>query len=402
MKKNRLWRRNIAILLLVVFSLLIAGCWNRRELKDLGIVGMIGIERAGSGVKVTVELIKPERRGGMKGGARAGGGGAAKKPVVYIQAEGETIFDAFRNATLRSDSRFFHAHNRAFVFSEDIAKQGLASQMDVIFRDHEFREHVPMVVAIDASSAEVMGIAAGVESVPSKYLNSMVMGSRTSSKAAFIRVIDFMQMYKGQGKNAVVGILRKVKKDKITPKDTDYELDEEGVAVFKKDKLVGLLDGEETRGYNWVTGNVKTAAFVSQASDSQRTTVEVFSAESKLEVTLTEGGPKLKVKISVPATVMEETGAVNVNDPAVVAMLEASTAETVRQEAARALIKAQEYRSDIFGFGQAVHRKYPKDWKKIQKEWDELFATAESEISVEVNIIRIGKATKPVSGSSGK
>lgn len=399
MKANKMRRRNGAGIMLLLFAFLIAGCWNRHELRELGLVGMIGLEKADSGVKVTVEVIKPERKGGAKAGEKAGaggGGGAAKKPVAYIQAEGETVFDALRNATLKTDRKFFVAHNRMFIFSEDIAREGLAGQLDFIARDHEFRIHVPMVVAADASPAEIMGIAAGVESVPSKYVLSVAVGGKNSAKAVLIRVIDFMQMYKGKGKHAVAGVIRKGKKTKTASKGAEYELDNEGAAVFKKDKLVGFLDGEETRGYNWVTGNVKTAVLIPRVTGSeQRTAVEIFPAESKLDVEM-GGSVKIKVKVDVPATVIEETGDLAVNDPAVVAMLEASTAEVIKREIGRALKKAQEYRSDVFGFGQVVHRKYPEEWKNIGDEWDELFAGAENEVTVEVTLMRTGKVISPV------
>lgn len=399
MTVNRMRYRTLAMILVILFALLIAGCWNRRELRNLGFIGAVGLEKADNGVKLTVELIKPERKGGGKAGERnvaGGGGGAAKRPVAYVQAEGETVFDAFRNATLKIDRKPFLAHNRVFIFSEDIARQGLAVQMDLIFRDHEFRTHVPMTIVVDASPAEVMGIAAGVESVPSKYISSMAIGSRNSAKAVLTKVLEFMQLYKGKGKNAVVGVIRKVNKTKITPKDTEYELDDEGAAVFKKDKLVGFLDGWETRGYNWVTGNVKTAVFVSQATDSEhRTAVEMYPSENRLDVEMAGGGVKITVKLNVPATVMEETGDLDIKDPTVVAMLEASTAEVIRQEVALAIKKAQAYRSDIFGFGQVVHRKHPKEWKKLQDDWDDLFAEAASEVSVEVTLMRTGKASRP-------
>ena len=395
MRKNKMRYRNVAVILLILFEFLIAGCWDRRELRALGIVGMIGLEKADSGVKVTVEIIKPEQKGGAKAREKADAGGG-KKPVVYMQAEGETMFDAFRNMTLKTDRKLFVSHNRVSIFSEDIARQGLANQLDLLFRDHEFRTHVPMIIAVDASPAEVMGIAAGVENVPSKYVHSMALGGKYSAKAVLTRVWEFMQMYKGKGKNAVVGVIRKVKKPKIAPKGAEYELDEEGAAVFRKDKLAGFLDGEETRGYNWVAGNVKTAAFISQATDSEnRTAVEMFPVENNLDVEMAGGSVKIKVKLDVPATVMEETAALDVKDPAVLTMLETSTAEVIKQEIVRVLKKAQQYRSDIFGFGQVVHRKYPGKWKEIQDEWDELFAEAESEVTVKVNLMRTGKATSP-------
>ncbi len=32
-----------------------------------------------------------------------------------------------------------------------------------------------------------------------------------------------------------------------------------------------------------------------------------------------------------------------------------------------------EFESDIFGFGSAFHRKYPKEWHKVKHNWNDIF-----------------------------
>jgi spore germination protein KC len=384
------------ILLLIVFYL--TGCWNRRELRELGIVGMTGVEKADSGVKVTVELIKPHQPGSTKTGQGGGGDAGKKRAVVNMQADGESIYDAIRNASLKSDRKFFYPHSAIWIFSEDIARMGLASQMDFIFRDHEVRPYAPILIAVDASPSEMMGLAAGTETIPSKYIQGIVRGGKSNAKSVDIKILNFMQMYKATEINPVAGVLRKVKKPKIGTKVEKYELTNEGAAVFLKDKLVGFLSGEEARGYNWVMGKVKSTIVESQSPDGQgRTTVEIFHADSNKKLEITNGTIKAKVKINVTGSLAEEMGSANLRDPAVLALAEASTAQTIKREAKRTItIVQREYRSDIFGFGQIVHRQYPQEWKNIENDWDNTFARTEIEVTVEVKLARMGKLANPI------
>ncbi|MNR38709.1 hypothetical protein D3C85_1568350 [compost metagenome] len=45
---------------------------------------------------------------------------------------------------------------------------------------------------------------------------------------------------------------------------------------------------------------------------------------------------------------------------------------------------------DLIGIADKIHRKYPKEWKKIKSSWPEELADIDLKINVDVNIKRIG------------
>jgi spore germination protein KC len=45
---------------------------------------------------------------------------------------------------------------------------------------------------------------------------------------------------------------------------------------------------------------------------------------------------------------------------------------------------------DIFGFGEAFHRKYKKEWKAIKHNWNEEFKNAEISLEVEAHLRNTG------------
>jgi spore germination protein KC len=50
----------------------------------------------------------------------------------------------------------------------------------------------------------------------------------------------------------------------------------------------------------------------------------------------------------------------------------------------------KQYKSDIFGFGEAIHRSNPKEWKKIKEQWDEEFSEMTANVKVDVKLVHTG------------
>jgi spore germination protein KC len=51
----------------------------------------------------------------------------------------------------------------------------------------------------------------------------------------------------------------------------------------------------------------------------------------------------------------------------------------------------KEYKSDIFGFGQSVYKKYPKEWNThYKKNWENEFAQTKVTIHSKALVRRIG------------
>ena len=385
-------KRVFVITLILVITLSLTGCWNRRELNTLGIIGMVGVDTGNNGIKSTFEIIKPEKTSN-------GGGDKAQTPVTYMQANGRTLIETFRAVPMRFDRKLFVSHTKGFLFSEELARKGLAEHLDMILRDHELRLTMHLVIVKDSSAADVMSIAGGINTIPSSYVEDLVRQYKVHSTSVDSKVLDFLKSYHSKGINPIVTVLKKVKKDKVAKGEREeYELSVEGSAVFLKDRLVGFLDGPETKGYNWVVDKVSSGIVTVPTPDSNgSTSVEILKSGSKNEVEINGTNIKIKVKINMVGMLDEQTSNIKITDPTVIETLEYATSQAIKQEVENTLLKVQkEYRSDVFGFGQLVHRKYPHEWKNMQDNWDELFSQATIEVETEAKITKTGKSSLPV------
>ena len=134
-----MYRINKWILLTTFFllsTLLICGCWSRKEVETLAFVTTIGIDKAEEPGKVeltlqTVDTTKISPPG-------SGGGGGDDKPVLNLKKTGNTVFEAIRKFNYESSRRPFFPHSQALIYGEEIAREGVGKYIDFIERDRKY------------------------------------------------------------------------------------------------------------------------------------------------------------------------------------------------------------------------------------------------------------------------
>lgn len=376
----------IIIIIFLMFPLL-TGCWNRKELGELGVVGAAAIDAENNNIKLTIELIQPKNMLDSSG---------SKERASYFQSEGETIFDAVRNATLKTDKKLYWPHASAYFFNEEVAKTGMATYLDFFNRDHESKRYVNIAIAKGAPAYDLIGIAGTKSDIPSMYVESLFKNSKSNGKAVSIKLMDFLKTYYEEGIQPVVGVLQVVHRNESNIKaplgeNGEYMLSNEGCAVFNQDKMVGFLNGVETRGYNFVLGKIESAIIISPSPDGiGKNSVEVIKSSSEIDTKVRNEKIYATVSIKINGMLGEESGKEDIANLEAIKKIEESTSNAVKIEVLEAIKKVQFYKSDVFGFGSNMHRNNPNDWDKFKQNWQEVFSTLNVDVIVKTNVQRFG------------
>ncbi|MNW43105.1 hypothetical protein D3C74_202940 [compost metagenome] len=86
----------------------------------------------------------------------------------------------------------------------------------------------------------------------------------------------------------------------------------------------------------------------------------------------------------------------SLTDPAVIAELEQVWSSELKELANQALqLSQKQLKADLFKFAVEFRRRYPKQWKEQQHNWEAIFSKMAVNIKVEANIARTGKSTQP-------
>lgn len=387
-------------LLLALSLTLLTGCWNSRELNELAIAVALGFDKTDHNhYVVSVQLVNPGEI------STKGGGGGNRSPVSTFRMEGRSVFEALRKMTTELNRKIYLSHLRLIVFGEDLAKEGIMVPMDFLSRDHEVRTDFYIVVAKGTKAEDVLEILTPLEKIPaSKLFSSLEMSEKNWAGTTKLTLDMLIEDLESDGKSPVLtglfvsGPISKGKGLENTQfSEVPTVLQYDGLALFKRDKLIGWLNETQTKGYNYAKGNVESTVGILECPGGLAE-IELIQTTSKIKGALTGGGnPKIEIEVHAEGNVGDVSCDMDMSDPATIEKFEQLAADQIAESINNAIYIAQtKYKTDVFGFGEVLHRSYPKQWKQWRHDWDSTFVDLNVETSVDVAIRRIGTINQPI------
>ncbi|MDI2588909.1 Ger(x)C family spore germination protein [Psychrobacillus sp. NEAU-3TGS] len=385
------------IFILLILSIFLTGCWNRRELNELGITLAIGIDKSDDEYLVSAQVVVPSEVS-MKGGTGA-------TPVTLIKGRGETVYEAIRKMTKGMSRKIYPGHLRMLIISESLAKEGIGDPLDLISRDWELRSDFYVAVARDATAEQILNVQTPLETIPANKMFSTLKVSEENWAATVGVTLDqLITDLRSDGKEAVLtGILvtgnseigsSKQNVETITPA-TSIKLDD--LAVFKEDKLVGWLTEDESRGYNGIVNQVKNTVGTVSCPEGGKADIEVLHFKTKVKGIVKNGSPEVDLQVNIEANVGAVECRIDLTKPESIKILEKAYEKAVEETINHSIISVQEkYETDIFGFGNAIHRSNPKEWKTMKKQWNQHFTDLAANVKVDVKILKTGTVNNSV------
>jgi spore germination protein KC len=278
----------IRLLLLITIVLFTNGCWNYRELNQLAVVAGTGIDpgKKPGTVQLTVQIFKPSTPQSEGG---SGGGGGQPQPFVVKSRTGKTIFEATRNFLAETDRKLYWPHNQVIIIGHEQAKRGVRPVLDFFARNNEPRPTIWILVA-EGEANEILKAPGELEKVPAVEISQLIQAQPVASKNVMVNLQDFISHLLSQTVAPVTTLI------KINEAGGKKKLSLAGTAVFKADRMVGKLDGRQTRGLLWVLGKVKRGAIVINTPGG-KAGLEITRSRTKVKPVFNKG--KVKFKISI-------------------------------------------------------------------------------------------------------
>jgi len=406
----------VKMLLLIVPLLLLCmlpGCWDYNEYEDLALVFAMGVDmdKQTGQVTVTLQYIIPG------GSSREGGGDGAKGalPKVAIKtASGLTMADAVQKIQQSVGKRLFYGYMDIEVVGEAAAKNIMEDIMGMNDRTTSIRNTARLVIA-SGKAADALSIEETDISVPAAaHIRKLVDKTNSTGNAFPVIIEDFIEYMHIGGLEPIAPRLSTTVSGKKDGKsggsagesqglDGGGNLKEgyhtiDGMAAFKGGEFAGWLDGIESRGLAWITGKSMTPYLSFKTSEDANTKGIMFfrvtNSKGRIKVTLDNGKPVINVSVYAEADLRKyaKTMEPEILTPDVIKMIQRDIESTIHSEIEAALEKGQkELKTDIFGFGFAFYRQYPKLWHSMyEQKWEEVFPDVTVDIKVKAKVISTG------------
>ncbi|GMK40388.1 hypothetical protein PCCS19_34440 [Paenibacillus sp. CCS19] len=391
------------IMFTILCAALVSGCWNRRELNELAVSVAVGVDKKNDGIRLSDQVLNVEAISGQKGSS------GAYAPVNLFQETGQSFQEAARKMTRKSSRKIYVGQLQMLVFGEDFARGGVAKVLDHISRDHEYRSDFLVIVARETEARDVLKVFTPLDKTPAtKLKHSLEVSSIAWGVTTAVQFREFTSNVISKGKEAVLTGVNIVGSRKIgnTSKNVarifpSAGLVYAGLAVFKKDKLMGWLNEEESFGYNFTQGNIKSAVLLQpcseEDSDHRAISVELLRTKTKMKALLEDGNPIVSISVKGDGVVTDAQCALDFTSPSTVDRVERGVEEQIKSHIASTVrIVQMRYNSDIFGFGELFERKYPGYWKKSIGDWDAVFPTIQVRIQPNISVKQMYKTTKSI------
>jgi len=336
---------------------------------------------------LTYQLAKPEALLSVGGGQGQGGGSGA--PFYDLSTVADSLFVATRELATRSDKPLFFEHMQVLVLSEGAARHGLRDYVDFLLRDHEARRRV-LVFVSKGPARDILDIQPKTgENTASLYLDRMTRNAKKTGRMANRKFLGDIVQSMRNGQDFVI--------HRVTAGEGEAKMAGAAAVSAKTGKMLGWLGEVETRGYNWLAGEIQAGVVEVPMPGVPAAALvwEISGASREIKATKGPGGNvAFEVRVSAEGSIGEIDAPTELPAPVTTEFMDrvsGMVAKQIQAEMAQTLAKMRGFGLDGMGFKEALAIQEPAYWKRVHARWhEEVWPRATVNLHVDVETRRSG------------
>ena len=384
-------------------SLTFSGCWDYLSITDINIISGVAVDM----VPETGEYLLTFEIVNVSNGPE----GVAKS--IYSTAEGFTMFEAVRNAKKKLANQFYFGNMQLLVINQEIAENiGISMILDALLRDGEPRETVSIIVSKEEDAKSIL-LEKRLDTTSVSYeLNDMIeYDSKITVATKNVHIFQAYNYLNETGKSLILPAVKFSQRKKSVEirgseegnnesKDESEGGEDEpkivelgGIALMPNDRLVGYLSADETNYFLIAVNDIKGGSFNFglEPNTNNDMSLEIRKSRTSHKFTYRDGRLKIHFKIKNNMNLIEMKKPLDILAKDVRERIEKRSAEELTKRIEAVIYKAQnEFKSDIFSFGNMLYKSDPKLWSQLEADWNNHFCNAEIEIEAETKLINTG------------
>lgn len=352
------------VILLIFLTFICTGCYNYKELNELGIVSAMGISKDGDLYNLDIQLLNvlDSEKSGLN-----------KSPITVISGQGETIFEAARSMNKKTSKVFFLADVDYVFLDQSVLNDGLDEIMDFLIRDTRLSLNFLVVTSTENKSLDILSSISHFDTNSANNLYDAVMNSEIRYGGInSLHVRELINNYYAKGKytifpNVYIKDTRKSSENDSLEDSKSESYVEVKNMVFFKDKEVIELTDEETKGVNFLRNKIKNATLTIEC-DGGYFTIETLESKMKLKSKLNID--QLNVKGNVGAEIVYYGCKDNLDNADVLKSISKKAEKEVESYITKAFNKSKKYNYDFLGLGNYIYKNNYKYFDFENKDWN--------------------------------
>lgn len=403
---SRVVKLLLLVLLVQVLALPLCGCYDYSELDERAWVLALGLDKSQEGkLAVTAVIPIPQNMGGGGEGGASGGG---DEGFVTATLDVPSVISALEELDAVVDRRVDLTHAKWIVISRELAEEGIAPFLSSMARFTQIRSSAYVVVCEGQARNFLTQAKPKLEDNVGKYYELLQRGWRFTG---FIPFDSFFQFYaKGRSPGVQpVALLAALGQQKSEPENAPGtnehylagQLPQHGSgpvqlmggAVFKKGRLVGLLDSSDVSVQKMVFGTL--AYTILDVPDPRHPGYFIIAdvkqrEKPRIKVRIESGYPHITLDFRLEGDILGIQSSENYTVPDRVHIVEEAVREMLLETVRGTVAKSQDLEADFLGLGLHAKKLFStwSQWEDYQ--WDEKYPGAVVEVHVDYKVRRTG------------
>lgn len=408
-------KKIISFILVILVPFMFTGCWDRIELEEEAYVIAVGIDKAQGNenmFRLTFQIASTESASGGAGGSDGGEAAGRASEIITISAPDYLTGGDLLTASVARRLNF--SHTRAFILGEELAETTLPYK--AIFgslRERQFRRYSYVLVSRERAEDFIKGNKPKLEAKPHKFYDYMSRRWLGTGLAPISTISEFAERFELKSSLLMVPYCTtELRGGNPFGFESNYlpgEIDKEGgnpaeiigSAVFKEEKMVGSMTGEETRLALLLSTYSKArsmhVSFPDPFSEKKMIIARMDKkGGTKVRVDISGDNPNIDVEVSVSLNLMAIPSKTNyTDDENNRKKLKEEFAKFMEEKSMRLIRKTQkEFEGDLFQWSLAARRRF---WSMDEFEkynWMEKYPKAKVTVKYKVELSSTGKQLK--------
>lgn len=374
---------------LILLLPLLSGCYNYRELNELGITTAVSIDYKDNNFYVIAEVINPIKQQDASS--------SNNSPFVNYNSSSSSLQDAFRKVVLESPRQLYAAQLEIIVLSEEVVNNHLEEVLEYFARDPEARTEIKIIVAKTEDSTKAITLQTLLTSLSSSnIINSLDLQSKVLGMAYPVTLNELLNMYIDPYLEVVLPSMTLYgnyeigdEKENITTSSPKAIVKIDGSTITKDNKILGYLDLEESKILNLINGKLKETIIKMNYYDGY-----IIFEPNRIKVSreLDIKNNIIKINISGYSKTKEIQSNINVKDPKEVEKLNKALNMELEKKITDTFNSIREkYGTDVFDFQELYYRTNYKYFKENCTNWyEDIYPKIKLEVKANVRLYEKG------------
>ncbi|SEF64906.1 Ger(x)C family spore germination protein [Paenibacillus sp. UNC499MF] len=367
--------------------LMLAGCWSSVELNDRAFVRIVMVDKTDDGYELVLGMPLANR---LIPGEVGGSSQSQGQPFTYFSKIDSNLSDAFRKIQNDLSRKITFGQTRVVIIGNRYAEEGIGSLLDLIAR--EPRVHINANLFVTHGPADqVIQLPLTMERFPSDIFYAY--GRRKIATS-----INFKDILKAHymGGDFLATRLVFGKTGIMNESNEQNWMGPDGAAVFKGDKMIGSLPGQKAAGALWIQGKPETREItVPSPTDGKVVSLLVERNSTRIRPLFMGDTLTFDIDVKTDLDIVASYSSINLKDHKQLKKMEKSVEDKIRQDVEHSIRLTRQMGTDAFQLNRYLEWKYPKQWNRLSKDWDEFFSkNVEIRCTTDATIRRIGVVKK--------